>query len=208
MMPNGLLKMFVVPIESFSIPDWDKWKPRILSHLKGGSTLASISSAGQASWDDMQSDFFDNNKNKTLPDYYYVVKEALQPVLDEFQQDYPLPLQVINMWYQVTFGGQMHGIHNHGPVGVSAVMYVDFDPTVHKPTTFYSPFPDYINGEVMEFTPEVKEGDIVFFPSFVHHCQDPNQSEAQRVVISMNFAGKGQGRLAEPEPMKIQRSVL
>ena len=87
-------------------------------------------------------------------------------------------------------------------------MYVDFDPTVHKPTTFYSPFPDYINGEVMEFTPDVKEGDIVFFPSFVHHCQDPSKSETQRVVISMNFAGKGQGRLAEPEPMKIQRSVL
>ena len=197
--------MFLVPIESFHIPDWDKWKPKILSELKGGSTLATISSSGRTSFDDMESDFYDNNKRGVLPDYYYVVKEALEPILDEFQEDYPIPLRIINMWYQATANGKMHGVHNHGPIGVSAVMYVDFDPLIHKPTTFYSPFPDYINGEVMEFVPDAKEGDIVFFPSFVHHCQDPNQSGKQRVVISMNFAGKGQGILREPEPMDIRR---
>jgi len=192
---NGLLKMFVIPIEKFSVPNWDEWKPKILDSLSGGSTLASISSSGRRSLDDMESDFFDNNKKQKLPHYYPVVKEALDPILEEFQQEYPLPIKIINMWYQTTHSCQMHGVHNHGPIGVSAVLYVNFNELIHKPTTFFSPFPDYINGESMEFTPDAREGDVIFFPSFLLHQQEPNRSEVPRTIVSFNIAGKPSGHL-------------
>ena len=185
--------MFVIPIEKFSVPNWDHWKPLILEELKTGSTLATIDATGRSSLDDMESDFFDNNRTQRLPHYYPVVREALEPILEEFQEDYPLPLNIINMWYQTTKGGQMHGVHNHGPIGVSAVFYVDFDPSIHKPTTFFAPFSNYINGEVMDFTPDAKEGDVIFFPSFLMHQQEPNRSEVPRTIVSFNIAGKPPG---------------
>jgi hypothetical protein len=191
-MQNGLLKMFVIPIETFSVPNWGEWKPKILSSLGGGSTLAKIDVSGRASLDDMKSDFFDNNNAKRLPTYYQTVREALRPILDEFQETYPIPVDIINMWYQTTASGQMHGVHNHGPTGVSAVFYVNFDPKVHKPTTFISPFPSYINGEVMDYTPDVYEGDVIFFPSFLMHMQEPNKSSVPRTIVSFNIAGKPQ----------------
>lgn len=189
-MQNGLLKMFVIPIEKFSVPNWNVWKPRILENLNTGSTLATIDSTGRNSLDDMESDFFDNNKSSKLPHYYPIVREALEPILEEFQEEYPVPLKIINMWYQTTASGQMHGVHNHGPTGVSAVFYVNFDPTIHKPTTFFSPFPNYINGEVMDFTPDAQEGDVIFFPSFLMHMQEPNRSEVPRTIVSFNIEGK------------------
>ena len=189
MMPNGLLRMFTVPIESFSVPNWDHWKPEILSNLTTGSTLAEVNSSGYGKFDDMESDYFDNNNSRTLPRYYDVVTEALQPVLDEFQESYPRDIQITSMWYQKTFSGQMHGVHNHGALGVSAAFYVEFDPLLHKPTTFYAPFHNFFNGDMVSYTPEVKEGDVVFFPSYLLHQQDPNKSPVIRTVVSFNIAG-------------------
>lgn len=190
LMQNGLLKMFVIPIERFSVPNWQEWKPKILESLTTGSTLARIDASGRTSLDDMQSDYFDNIKSKRLPSYYPLITEALEPILEDFQIAYPLPIEIVNMWYQTTKSGQMHGVHNHGPIGVSAVFYVDFNPEFHKPTTFISPFPDYINGEVLDYTPDVYEGDVVFFPSFLMHQQEPNRSDIPRTIISFNIAGK------------------
>ena len=94
------------------------------------------------------------------------------------------------MWHQTTANGQFHGVHNHGPVGITAVLYVDFKPEIHKATTFFAPFHNYINGEVVDFMPDVEEGDVVFFPSYLPHMQEPNFTGVSRTIVSFNIMGK------------------
>ena len=39
----------------------------------------------------------------------------------------------------------------------------------------------------MDFNPDVKEGDIVFFPSQLLHYANPNTSDKERVILSFNM---------------------
>jgi ectoine hydroxylase-related dioxygenase (phytanoyl-CoA dioxygenase family) len=41
----------------------------------------------------------------------------------------------------------------------------------------------------MDYTPDVKEGDIVFFPSQLLHYANPNTHDKERVILSFNMMG-------------------
>ena len=182
--------MFTIPIESFRVPDWDKWKPIILAQCDEHSPQAHIT-GGRVNTNEMDTDYHDLVTNKSMPKYYYTVLDALEPILDEMQEDYPLDIRrIVAMWHQTTKNGQFHGVHNHGPVGITAVLYVDFDPRIHKATTFFAPFHNYINGEVVDYMPDVEEGDVLFFPSYLPHMQEPNFTDVSRTIISFNIMGK------------------
>ena len=94
------------------------------------------------------------------------------------------------MWYQMTSGGESHQVHTHGATGLSCVWYLEFDPEVHKATTFYAPFHDPLSGDMIQHTPEVQEGDLVVFPSFLMHEQEGNDSDKRRTIISFNIEGR------------------
>ena len=139
----------------------------------------------------MDTDYHDLVTNKSMPKYYWTVLDALKPIMDEMQHDYELDIyNLVAMWHQTTANGQFHGVHNHGPVGITAVLYVDFDPAIHKATTFFAPFHNYINGEVVDYMPDVEEGDVVFFPSYLPHMQEPNFTGVSRTIVSFNIMGK------------------
>jgi len=189
-MLNGLLKMFTIPIEKFTVPDWDKWKPIILSQCDENSPQAIIQD-GRVSLHEMDTDYHDLVRKKAMPKYYWDVMDACAPINDQVGDETGLDMQkVVAMWHQTTSDGKFHGVHNHGPVGITAVLYVDFDPRVHKATTFIAPFTNFINGEVIDFMPDVEEGDVVFFPSYLHHLQEPNFSDVSRTIVSWNVMGK------------------
>ncbi len=50
-----------------------------------------------------------------------------------------------------------------------------------------SPFTEFSSGDHMDFTPDVKEGDIIFFPSQLLHYANPNTSDKERVIVSFNM---------------------
>ena len=70
----------------------------------------------------------------------------------------------------------------------SSVCYVDYDPEVHKPTHFYAPYLNFINGSVIDHIPEgIEEGSIIFFPSAIGHCTVPHHSDKTRTILSFNL---------------------
>ena len=93
------------------------------------------------------------------------------------------------MWYQTEEYGSSHGLHNHGHSGWSSVIYVDYNPQIHSPTQFFSPFNNPWNGNLEAYQPPVKEGDMVIFPSTIAHEALPNSSRVSRTVISYNLRG-------------------
>ena len=179
--------MFTIPIESFRVPDWDKWKPIIMSQLDEHSPQAHIT-GGRVNTHEMDTDYHDLVTNKSMPKYYWTVIDALKPIMDEMQLDYPLDIyNIVAMWHQTTANGQFHGVHNHGPVGITAVLYVDFDVNEHKPTKFYSPFTNPYYGTVDVAVPPVEEGNIIAFPSTMLHECPPSQSKIPRTIMSFNI---------------------
>ena len=83
--------------------------------------------------------------------------------------------------------GQYHGAHNHGMMKISCVLYVDFDVKEHRPTTFYSPFPNPYMGVIETVSPPVEEGNIIAFPSLLLHESPVSPSDKQRTIISFNI---------------------
>ena len=55
----------------------------------------------------------------------------------------------------------------------------------HQPTIFISPFNDPL-GNLIEYAPDVDEGDIIIFPSMLTHYVLPNKSSDIRIILSFN----------------------
>jgi len=101
---------------------------------------------------------------------------------------YPMP-DVSSIWYQSYTRNQHHELHNHGPIGWSAIFYAIFDKKEHRPTTFYAPFAD-VAGELLKIEPEVDEGTLLIFPSSLYHEAKLSTSDKQRAIISFNMFPK------------------
>jgi hypothetical protein len=175
------LPMFSVPLIHHRIENWQTNKKRIKGALPN-VTDEICKSHGQA-----YTDFFEQQSKKELPSYSDVVFEVIDPLLRVFADG--VPMNFTEMWYQTSIRGGAHGIHNHGTIGWSAVIYVDFDIEHHTPTMFYSPFDNFWNGEVQVYSPTVQEGDMIIFPSVIKHEALVNDSDVRRTIISFNIAG-------------------
>ena len=86
------------------------------------------------------------------------------------------PLQIENFWFQQYKKGDSHTWHRHGSI-FSNVYYVDL-PEDSSKTSFR------FRGE--EFEVDVKEGQILTFPSYLEHCSKPNLSDKIKTVIAFN----------------------
>ena len=184
-----LIEMFSIPLYKFSIPNWEDEKKLILEALPEEKVYV-----------DICTDFFENSSQRKLPSYTDVVLDIVGPAIQTLQsslgrgpdgqaltQDGWMGLD--NMWYQTEYKGQNHELHNHGIIGWSSVLYVNYNPKVHSATKFLSPF-GYgagTGGMIQRYQPDVKEGDFIIFDSNIMHEALPNQSDEKRTIISMNF---------------------
>ena len=110
--------------------------------------------------------------------------EFIVPEIKVFLDQTHTKLQ--DIWAQEYVGEADHSAHRHQIVGYSCVFYATFDPKHHTGTTIFRPFVDpndYTNSNDI-FTPEVEEGDLLVFPSWMLHMVKP------RRVIAFNLIPK------------------
>lgn len=177
--------MFTVPLFRFRVPDWPEHKGRILAGLPP-SAPELLSPAG-----DTYTDFFVNATARVLPSYRDVVVKAVEPCLQEFAEGYPENPKIDAMWFERSRRSNYHGAHNHGSLGFSAVLYVEFDPALHKPTRFLAPFMSFYAGGLIEYLPtDIEEGTLVVFPAILIHEAPPNSSDKLRTIVSFNIKGR------------------
>lgn len=176
--------MFAVPIIHYPIANWAENKKKILDALPDDCPEHK-----DPADNGLYTDFFLNaDKDSTeLPEYSDTIISIIKPYLAEFTDQ--RRVEFTDMWYQKYNTGVQHQVHTHGHSGWSSVIYVEFDPMVHQPTTFYSPFRNPWNGNLELFHPPVKEGDMVIFPATVMHEASPNRSEKRRTIVSYNLRG-------------------
>ena len=107
-------------------------------------------------------------------------------------------------WYNITKEGGYQEAHCHmgGPIPVqfSGVHYVEFDSNEHETLKFIHPMeksmrsvipsvdrsvvPDYFLQSTR--MPNLEEGDVIFFPSWLTHVVTKQQSKKPRITVAIN----------------------
>ena len=174
-MPVDSHFMFSVPLFRTKVTPWKHIKQQVIDIV--GNTYLKDDQRG------FLTDYYNNNYNEEL-------YEVLRPFVDQIGQKYlnmSAPAAAPNMWSQKYYAGTEHPIHNHGSTGYSFILYVKFNPQVHKATQFISPFDNFLNGDMLCFEPQVEEGDLIAFPSMIKHSSQFQTSDEERMIVSFNM---------------------
>jgi hypothetical protein len=163
---------FTIPIFKTFVPNWSKYKDEIISEVE---------------FEKFGTNYTDYQKNlDNPPKYKDKFFKIIEPSLYQFGSTICNRFQVKSLWCQKYSNGEYHGAHNHGPTGFSAIFYAQLHED-HTATTFISPVHDYVNGNSVDITPKVSEGDIIFFPSLILHYSNPVFGEKERIIFSFNI---------------------
>ena len=163
--------MFSIPLVHYKCSWWKTKKQRLLRHIdtrdltQGNETILS--------------DYRDGNPVEEITD-------IMSDELSWFAKDLNCTPHIVETWYERALPYMYHPTHNHGHGGWSAVVFIEYNKKWHTPTQFIAPFDHFITGEPLIYSPDVSEGDIILFPSFIHHYTHPHTSEERRTVLSFN----------------------
>ena len=131
-------------------------------------------------------------------DYFY---ECIKPnLLDMHQQLKGNPLHQFNMteaWLNKYERGDSQEVHTHivaDNTTFSCSYFAQYAPNDAR-FLFYDPdqtkhlgeFSKHYGGVVNTWFPDVQEGDIIIFPSWIHHQVEPHRSDTTRITVSANF---------------------
>jgi hypothetical protein len=182
--------MFQSPILHMSVPNWEEKKPKLLE-LSKLQNFTYPSSAPEINHS-VNTTFFYANENHGKKDDLALrleIANILKDEIEAFEDTFELNFKEIDMaWFQTEEQNMFHGIHNHGYGTFSVVCYLDYNPEVHRPIYFLSPYNNLFTGEVDLYTPPyLDEGSIIFFPSSVNHFTEPNKSKVKRNILSFNI---------------------
>ena len=96
-----------------------------------------------------------------------------------------------NSWIEVANKNMDHLVHNHGGLGLSAIVYLDYNPKYHSPTGFVSPINFFDTGMSSLYFPDnIDDGSLVVFPSAINHFSKRNDSDIPRTILSFNMVNK------------------
>ena len=131
-------------------------------------------------------------------DYFY---ECIKPnLLDMHQQLKGNPLHQFNMteaWLNKYERGDSQEVHTHigadnttfscsyfAQYALNDARFLFYDP---DQTKHLGEFSKHYGGVVNTWFPDVQEGDIIIFPSWIHHQVEPHRSDTTRITVSANF---------------------
>ncbi len=171
--------MFYVPIVKIDVLDWEEKKKK----------LKKIYEKHQEQMEYPSKDFVQTNYYKDNTSLIPEVSKILELEISLFFQQLSISSGVIDaVWFEQARKGDWHQPHNHGPLGYSCVCFMEFCEKDHTATHFLSPFSNFLTGELFTYVPKVKEGTIIFFPSYTLHFTKPNLTEKERLILSFNLS--------------------
>lgn len=167
---------FSIPIFQFKLDNWEEKKEKIMSFYPSDSELRYTG--------EVATDFTANLPSvKRRGEIVDIFAPELTEVMHTMGAE---GWHVKQPWFEVAKKGDFHGPHTHGPIGMSAVCYVEFNKYEHTPTIFAPPFTDIFNSLTPTYAPDADEGTLVVFPASLLHWTERNASEQRRVAVSFN----------------------
>ena len=178
--PITFSDVFAIKFAHIQVKNWEEKKKLILANM------SKVKREDIPRGEFLETNYHEFKKGDDLDPMN--VTSILEEELSEFMIQVGGLVQVNLSWIERSTKGMSHSIHNHGALGYSAACYVTYDPNKHTPTQFVSPFNNPITGDIIQYQPmNVEEGDLVLFPSFIHHYTRPSQTDSERIVLSFNL---------------------
>ena len=136
-------------------------------------------------------------KKTELEKLYNWCQVNVDTFLTELGKDEKAEIYITKSWLNKNKTNKFHHPHHHPNSIVSAILYVDGEPTV--PTLFhnsnnFSNFMFYNKGNMFNsnlFQVTNENGRLILFPSYLSHSVGVNTSNKTRVSISFNTFIKG-----------------
>ena len=179
--------MFSIPVIKYRCHNWKQKKQDFLA-LLNEQTLTMGEESVYSDYGDYKTLTAEHSMGLyDTPDYLNRVRELLKEEMTWFANDLKADPQIVRAWFERALYKCHHPVHTHGHGGWSAVLFIEYDPTVHTPTVFIAPFNHFVTGMQLTYMPEVEEGDLILFPSFLLHYTQLNESHVQRTVASFNM---------------------
>ena len=168
--------MLTIPFYHYKVNNWKEKKEQLLDFASNLSFK----------YFDHISDLHTTYGDQTSSEALKIIDDELIKFTNEVKFSGEM---VAEIWFQKYYENQFHSPHNHGAIGYSSVLYINFDKRIHVGTRFLAPFNDP-DGNHIEFVPDVDEGSLIFFPSYLYHYTLPNKSDTIRIIMSMNLRRK------------------
>ena len=169
---------FAIPVLKIGVSDWQSKKDKLLS---------CVDWTDESCFHDHHfTDFWKNtdiNSHPYIKEFCHILHNEISQIASSLHRN----VNVRELWAQRYIENQSMAPHNHGALGFSAILYAEYDASVHSGTMFYSPFGSFDLGQTEVFEPTVEEGDIIVFPSMLMHSTMPFNSAKQRTIFSFNL---------------------
>ena len=168
--------MLTIPFYHYKVSNWKKKKEQLLDFVSNLSFK----------YFDQIADLYTTYGDQTSSIPLKILEDDILKFTTEVKYSGEINAEI---WFQKYYENQFHSPHNHGAIGYSSVLYINFDKRIHDGTRFLAPFNDP-DGNHVEFAPDVDEGSLIFFPSYLYHFTIPNKSDSIRIIMSMNIRKK------------------
>lgn len=161
-----MIDIFKISIYQSSIINWAKKKKYLDENIL--STLGKNCSFLEKFVEIFNEDLFIISKNFNIEEY-----------------------KIIDVWTIEYKKHDYHQVHNHRTIGLTGIIYLEYDQLEHNPTYFIAPFNDPIKDTSLFYIPQnIKEGSIIVFPSFINHFSNPNKSDKERKILAFDIIPK------------------
>jgi len=114
--------------------------------------------------------------------FYEIISPYMNKMCDFLNCKY---VQIHNGWYQQYIKDDKHNWHNHPNCQFTNIYFIEL-PEQGLVTQLY----DFLNKKVID-TIEVKEGQILSFPSNIIHRSEKNHTGKRKTIISFNSSFDG-----------------
>lgn len=185
-----LIPLYSVPLLHLKIEDWEYKKKSFFDIYNIRSSDNNIFKSNSKSKFEVETDYHYNLSEEPSTSLSECIVNNLSNELEIITNIYQMDISVENCWFEKSVKGKYHSVHNHGHTGLSAVLFMKFDPKFHTPTVFINPMSasDGRCGPQNEMPPGIREGSLIVFPAFVNHYTSPCETDEERIILSFNMS--------------------
>ena len=168
--------LFEYPSYQYKVKDWEFKKKGLLNRINKGKFIRT----------ELQT--FETDRQTCGKSYVKYFENFLMPELTEFCSEANVSCNMTDAWCVKYKKGDRQDIHNHRGWGFSGILYVNFDPRVHKPTCFMAPWQDpRTDSTLFNYPSNIVEGTLFIAPSFSHHLVHPSTSGKERTIVAFDL---------------------
>lgn len=165
----------VIPYYQYSVLNWPDKKKKLLSEIN--SSLFYRNNSDEF--------YTDKGNSQYLQNFLNIFDSELQSLGHDLKAN---KLEILDVWCVKYKMYDFHVPHTHGNCDLSGILYFDFIEDLHSPTYYVIDSMHHLcKNTLINTTENVKEGDMLIFPSNLLHFTKPNFSTADRIIISFDI---------------------